>query len=104
MAWEKRGKTGQYYYRSVRNNRRVIKEYLGKGPAAQQAAEQVLADKESRAAERRLIAEEINNTATANQLADELDAASSMLVEAVLYAAGYWRQNYGPWRKRRGIK
>jgi hypothetical protein len=33
MAWEPRG-THTYYYRSVRRNGRVTKEYLGTGPLA----------------------------------------------------------------------
>jgi len=44
-------------------------------------------------------------TLEAEQLTQELDEFCTLLLEASLLAAGYWRgRDYRRWRKRRGIK
>lgn len=102
MAWERRGKSGAYYYRSVRRDGRVTKRYLGKSTAAHQAAEEAAAARASRNLGARRIVCEQAKTAAALQLAEQAETWSASLLEAVLLGAGFWRPNYGPWRKRRG--
>jgi len=102
MAWERRGKTTTYYYRSVRRDGRVRKQYLGQGPAAHKAAKEAAVERENREAGNRLISREAMKTALALQLTEQVEMFSRSLMEAVLLGAGFWRQNYGRWRKRRG--
>lgn len=100
MAWEKR-RGGCYYYRSKRVGNRVIKEYFGCGPEAQQAA---LEDAQKRAEQeaRRLAArQEREQHDAATEAVVQLGSQVDMLVKAALTAAGY-HQHRGSWRKHRG--
>ena len=99
MAWEQRG-TKRYYYRSVRHGRRVTRTYIACGPVGILAAEM---DAQERAA-RQAKAEAWQQ---ARKDMEALDAqitawwnASSTLIDATLTAAGYYRHDRGPWRKR----
>ena len=97
MSWERR-RQQLYYYRARREGGRVIKEYVGSGPAAVAAAKQDLARRAERAAEqeRRQL-----DTILREQIAGVGDEADA-LVSAALLAAGYHRPpQRKPWRKRR---
>lgn len=106
MAWEKRGTSGRrYYYRSIRGpDGRVRKRYLGTGFAAEKAARQVAENRAEREAERARIREEIGRTEMPQKLTDTIEDSSQLMLEAMLLASGFHRHNYGPWRRRRGIK
>ena len=92
MAWEKRGQH-LYYYRVHRRNGRVVKEYLGRGPAAVAAAQQDAARQAERAA-RQLDLAVTEQIMAAGKEADAL-------VDAALLAAGYHRPQRKAWRKRK---
>ena len=99
MAWERRG-ARTYYYRSVKRGRHVTKTYLGTGLLGELAE---ALDTEERA-ERQAKAEAWQQ---ARKDMEALDAeisdwwnASNALVDACLTAAGYYRHERGPWRKR----
>ncbi|MBX9579131.1 MAG: hypothetical protein K2X87_02385, partial [Gemmataceae bacterium] len=90
-----------YYYRGRRVGGRVVKEYVGAGPAADRIARHDTLTHDRRQAE----AEAARRTADG---LDALDAAVASLGEvadpvgrAALLAAGTHRPNRGPWRKRR---
>jgi hypothetical protein len=102
MAWERRGKTATYYYRSVRRDGQVKKLYLGKGSAAHKAAKEAAIERANLEAGNQLISREEMKTATACQLSKQVETLSTCLMDAVLLGAGFWRQNYSRWRKRRG--
>jgi hypothetical protein len=102
MAFERRGKSGgTFFYLSVRTAMGVKKTYLGRGVQAQRAADAVAHRRGRREAERRAIQAERDLLRTADELTAELDAAATLLTEAVLLAAGFHRTNFGPWRRRR---
>lgn len=96
MAWE-RG----YYYRVRKINGRVVREYIGKGLAGEQAA---ASDANHRAA---------RNTQTAARKAEEarhdaldLQVAKfcrgvDLITRAALTAAGFHQHNRGEWRRKR---
>lgn len=92
MAIEKRGKRW-YRYRSYRTeDGRVAKQYLGRasGPAPAIREQRWPRDLE---AERAL--------ANAADELCQLESACDVLLAAHLIVNGYYRSNYGPWRKRR---
>ncbi|MCW5853453.1 MAG: hypothetical protein KIT87_25525 [Anaerolineae bacterium] len=100
MGWETR-QGHQYYYRARKVNGRVIRDYLGAGPAAQLAADQDAEAHQRRQAQRQADHEERQRLdALATSIA-ELDHAIEDLVHATLILAGYHRHHRGAWRKRR---
>lgn len=104
MSLEQRGNR-KCYYRVRRVNGRLVKEYVGSGKKAEEAAKrdadarhqaaEVAAKRRAdlRALRKRL--QELNDIiAPLNELAD-------LYFEAAMYAAGYHKPKRGPWRKRR---
>ena len=80
------------------------KEYVGKGERAEKAAREIVEAKARREAEKQAIQAEQVKTSEAAQLTTELENISTLLLDATLLAAGYWRgHDYRRWRKRRGI-
>lgn len=97
MAWE-RG----YYYRVRRENGRVVREYVGRGPVAELIARLDQLERE----ERHIEAEALRNE---QAKLDDLDAhiealieSTELVVRAALVVAGYHQHNRGEWRKCRG--
>jgi hypothetical protein len=100
MSWERR-RQQLYYYRARREGGRVIKEYVGSGPAAVAAAKQDLARRAERAAGRQAEQERRQlDTILREQIAGVGDEADA-LVSAALLAAGFHRPQRKAWRKRR---
>jgi hypothetical protein len=93
MAWDRRG----YFYRSRRVGGRVVREYFGCGPLAEAAAH--LLDRLKAAREGHALRAGLLDGADAafRELHDRLDRAAA----AHLLAAGYYRHDRGPWRRRR---
>lgn len=105
MAWERRGKSGSYFYRSVRTPEGVRKVYLGKGQEARLEAERIAASKAAQKAEKMALQAEQLKTSEAEQLTRELEELSTLLMDATLFAAGYWQgRDYRKWRKRRAVQ
>jgi hypothetical protein len=101
MAWERRG-GGTYFYHSYRVGGRVRKAYLGKGPAATLAVDMIDERRETRAAERAWLREELVRLEPQERTMAALEAGCDVLVAATLTAAGYHRHDRGVWRRRRG--
>jgi hypothetical protein len=94
MGWDK----GRYYTRSRKVNGRVVREYLGTGEAAAQAARLDARARQEREARRAAMAELAALDAPLDDLAERTD----LLARAALAAAGYRQHCRGEWRKRRG--
>jgi len=104
MAFERRGKSaGVYFYLSVRDpaTGTVKKTYLGRGGRARAAADALARRRDQREADRRAVRVARDASRGADDLTAELDAAATVLMEAVLLTAGFHRPNFGPWRRRR---
>lgn len=101
MSWERRQARGRYYTRTRRVNGRQVREYVGSGPAAEQAAALDAHARHQRtleAARWRCIREE--HTDIDRQLR-ALWRACSDAVAAELTAAGFHQHTRGEWRRRR---
>ena len=99
MAWEQRG-SQTYYYRSIRRNGRVMKEYRGIGPLAALSAAEDAARRAQRQAEAEAWRQE---RAALDALDRQLDTywnAATLLLKATLYIEGYYQHDRGEWRKR----
>jgi hypothetical protein len=101
MAWETRNGKGRYYTRTRREGGRVVREYVGTGPAAEAAA----ALDERRRAERRAQAEarkaEEASWRAAGAPLRQLEGVTKALMAAALIVAGFRQHDRGAWRRRR---
>lgn len=99
MGWETRKGKGRYYTRSVRVGGRVVREYVGSGPAADIAAALDEANREERRAEcetRRLEQAKLEAAAAA---LSALGSAADAEMKRRLGEAGYHYRK-GEWRKK----
>jgi hypothetical protein len=99
MAWEQRG-SQRYYYRSIRRNGHVTKDYVGTGPLAALSA----AEDAERQAQRQAQAEDWRQEQAALEAIDtQLEAwwdLGTVEIKATLYTEGYYQHDRGTWRKR----
>jgi hypothetical protein len=103
VGWESRGGGGhRYLYVTRRVGKRIIHEYLGQGDRAEAVAREVERAKASQLAARAAIVAEEVRTREATRANEELNRVCNILLEAILLSAGFHRQNYGAWRRRRG--
>jgi hypothetical protein len=100
MAWEKRP-GGLYYYTSRRVGGRVVKEYFGRGPLAKMAADLDARPHRERQSQAEILGAERAKLGPAEDAMESLDEACRLMTEAAFTAAGYHRQNYSAWRKKR---
>jgi hypothetical protein len=97
MGWDK----GRYYTRSRKVNGRVVREYVGTGPAGEMAARIDALDREGRQLERESrLAARVELEALDAPL-EEFNDLAELLARAALVAAGFRQHKRGPWRKRR---
>src|SRR2546428_13251065 len=100
MAWERRGHR-LYYYRKVRDGKRVVSSYCGVGPMAELLA---CADAEERRV-RQQRRKTLKLTQDENRSIDQKIMRQAKVIEAVtsfyLLCSGFHKHR-GAWRKRRG--
>lgn len=101
MAWERRQRGGRYYYRSVRRGGRVVKEYLGCGPAAELLADLDAQERQRRRQERDAERRSRKQRAEAQAPLEEFILGVEALTRAALMEAGYHQHDRGEWRRRR---
>ena len=102
MSWDIKahGSAAGYFYRSIRQGDRIVKEYLGRGDEAEAVAREIeerRAEQEARLAAR---GEELARIAVAEQHLAELQSLANTVIHAVLTSAGCHNQK-GIWRKKR---
>ncbi len=101
MAWETRYGRGRYYSRSRRQNGRVVREYIGRGPAAELAAEVDWRERDERETrrrtERQTRQELTREDAPVKSLHDDVETVA----RCALLVAGF-HCHRGEWRMRRG--
>src|SRR5262245_27513444 len=98
MGWESRRGRGCYYTRSKRVNGRVVRQYVGTGPQAEQAAEEDTRRRSERRAQSEALRAERERRQAAEALLHELWGAAELLLRAVLTAANFHQHNRGAWR------
>jgi hypothetical protein len=101
MAWERRRNGQRYYYRGRRVGGRVVKQYVGRGPAAKKAAEEDVAQRVERQAHRQEDSLRRQQFQAAGCLLSDMHKQGADLLEAALLSAGLYRHHRGAWRRRR---
>ena len=99
MAWDK---NGRYYTRSRRVNGRVVREYVGGGPAGELVAQMDALDRQKRDDERAILRAEREELEALDAPLAELNELAGLVARAALAAAGYVQHKRGEWRKKRG--
>ncbi len=99
MAWESRG-PNKYFYRSYRQDGRVKKQYLGRGPGAATAELDMALRKRRRDLDRFALADLRARVDQMNRLIDQQQSVTRDVLHAALVAAGFHRPNR-QWRLRR---
>jgi hypothetical protein len=99
MAWQQRG-TKRYLYRSMKQQGRVIRQYLGTGPVAEGYA----AAEAEQQAQRQTEAAAWHQT-LADQTAIDVQVQrwweqQALLLQGLLYSEGFYRHDRSVWRKR----
>src|SRR4051794_17653540 len=102
MGWEERERGSQLYYtRSRKINGRVVREYVGGGPAGALAA---LVDAEERRQREEARAAWMKERERLEELAgliDEFCEDVEVITRSALIAAGFRRHKRGQWRRKR---
>lgn len=99
MAWEER--SGRpYYYRSRRVGGRVLKEYVGAGPAAELMADVEEAARQAERARRETEKAERERLEAFDREIDAVCETIELVARAALVEAGYRQHNRGEWRLR----
>ena len=100
MGWEER-RGRLYYYRSVREGKRVRKEYGGGGALGQLAAQLDELKRLQRKEEEASWREEWDRLQRSAAFLQELEEAAEVLTRAYLLASGC-HQYKSQWRRKRG--
>src|SRR5579871_4275907 len=100
MSWDKRGKNGPYYYRSIRVGVRVRKVYVGRGQQAEEVARQIEQQRKERQAQREAQKREQGQMSVAEQRLQEIQDLADALMRAVFIGMGL-HEHKGEWRRRR---
>ena len=99
MAWEKRENGKRYYYRSVRDGRKVRRVYCGTGLVGQLMSDIDDHCRAQRVAHNRTRQEQEARIEAVVALGQQLQAECVLLGEAVLLSFGFHRPNRVPWRR-----
>jgi hypothetical protein len=91
----------KYYYRARRVEGRVVKQYVGRGPAAQQAADEDAQRRIDRLEQRRGELRFENQLSLLYEDFEQFWQASERAFRLALLACNYHRRR-GEWRRRRG--
>jgi hypothetical protein len=100
MAWERRYNR-TYYYRSKQVGGRIVHEYLGRGPRAEQAALEASRRRERRRAQAAAFRAEQARWQALEAPSLELTRQTDLLTRAALLVAGYHQHSLGEWRRKR---
>jgi hypothetical protein len=102
MGWETRNGRGRYYTRSRKVAGRVVREYLGCGRLAHEAAARDQRQREEHAALRAAWDRERQRRDVAEQLVIAYCAHIERAAREALTAAGFHLHARGEWRRARG--
>ena len=101
MAWETRGRGGQYYTRSKRVGGKVKREYVGSGPMARIEASLDSLDRQRRETQREADREARQADEEGLRRTRWFCRAVENVLREHLTAAGFHQHDRGQWRKRR---
>lgn len=102
MAWETRNGIGHYYTRSTRIGGRVVRVYVGTGPAAEAAAQADAAERRRRVAAQEADRRARSESGAISEAVERFSEAVCSLARLSFEAAGCHQHHRGEWRRKRG--
>jgi len=99
MAFEKRNNR-LYYYTKKRIGKRVVSQYIGRGPEAEAIIQKAKEQRQRRETEKRELATLAESLAALDQQVDNACHQVETLVSDFMIESGYHRHK-GEWRKKR---
>jgi hypothetical protein len=99
MAWQQRG-TKRYLYRSVKQQGRVIRQYLGTGPVAEALYHVEVRERQQRQAEADAWRQTLVDQTAIDAQVQRWWEQQGLLLQALLYTEGFYRHDPSVWRKR----
>lgn len=104
MPWDCRASTkNRYYTRTIRQNGKRVRQYVGRGPEAEAAARQDAQRRTQRQAGYNAARQDQAALASAEAPLKALSASLDLLTKAVLLTNGYYLTD-GHWRRRHESK
>ncbi|MDP6494508.1 MAG: hypothetical protein QGI09_03600 [Dehalococcoidia bacterium] len=108
MGWETRNGRGRYYTRSLWQDGRVVRQYIGRGEKGERA-EREDASRRDLQLQARELAQEMAREEREYQVAideplDELEAVCKAAMTVAMERAGYHKPKRWVWRKRNGLQ
>ncbi len=104
MAWQMYRTSGPYYTRSVRRGGKVVKEFYGKGPAAELAAQLHAAERDRRKQQREDRKAQLQQQLQVRRPITDFCVEAELLTRARLIAAGWHLHKRHEWRRRCGTR
>ncbi len=101
MSWDKKATGKSYYYRNKWKDGKAVKEYIGRGPQAEQAAIQDAETRIQKQLDQQHWMCVMAQVETACEPLDGLITISTLLTRSVLVANGCYLHKGHEWRKRR---
>jgi hypothetical protein len=98
MAWQQRGDK-RYLYRSVKQQGRVRREYLGTGPSAEALYHVEVRERQQRHAAREAWRQTLADQTALDAQVQRWWAQRDLLLQALLYSEGCYRHDRSVWRK-----
>ena len=95
MAWQQRG-TKRYLYRSVKQQGRVIRQYLGTGPVAEALYHVEVRERHQWHAAREAWRQTLADQTAIDTQVQRWWAQQGLLLQAFLYSEGFYRHDRSP--------
>ncbi len=101
MSWDRKSNGRKYYYRCKRVDGKAVKEYVGRGPRAEQAAVQDAEARIQKMLDQQHWMCRLARIETACEPLSGLLNASTLLTRSVLVVCGYYLHKGHEWRERK---
>jgi len=102
MSWDRKPETGKsYYYRNKRVDGRAVKEYIGRGPKGERAAQLDEQERRQRQLDRQHWMAILSRVEQAGEPLIQLVHVATTLTRLILITSGYHLHKRHEWRRRR---
>ena len=103
MSWvQANGKA--YYYRAWKRHGKVVRQYLGSGPEAHEAALEDVRRRQERERKREVLRATRQHWKDKDQVVQDVADRIRILFHAAMTATGFYQHDRGEWRRRNDVQ